>query len=110
MASEGLNGSRRRRWRRGWAGADGGDDDLVSNLEAIEADDLHRMAEQPSLINLVNLIILEAIRSRTSDVHVEPFEKKLTVKYRVDGSLVSSPARPSICSRRSRAASRSWRG
>ena len=75
-------------------GAEGGDDDLVSNLEAIEADDLHRMAEQPSLINLVNLIILEAIRARASDVHVEPFEKKLAVKYRVDGVLVEQEPPP----------------
>ena len=76
------------------SGAEGGDDDLVSNLEAIEADDLHRMAEQPSLINLVNLIILEAIRARASDVHVEPFEKKLAVKYRVDGVLVEQEPPP----------------
>jgi type II secretory ATPase GspE/PulE/Tfp pilus assembly ATPase PilB-like protein len=67
--------------------ADGAGDDLITNLEAIDADDLHRMAEAPSLINLVNLIILEAIRARASDVHVEPFEKKLTVKYRIDGVL-----------------------
>lgn len=70
------------------------DDDLVANLEAIEADDLHRMAEQPSLINLVNLIILEAIRARASDVHVEPFEKSLSVKYRIDGVLVGQDAPP----------------
>lgn len=75
-------------------GGEGGGDDLVSNLEAIEAADLHRMAEQPSLINLVNLVILEAIRSRASDVHVEPFEKRLAVKYRVDGSLVERPSPP----------------
>ncbi len=71
--------------------AGGGDepaDDLVANLEAIDAGDLHRMAEQPTLINLVNLIILEAIRARASDVHVEPFEKRLSVKYRVDGVLI----------------------
>lgn len=79
---------------------DGGDrgensqSDLVANLEAIEADDLHRMAEQPSLINLVNLLILEAIRARASDVHVEPFERALIVKYRVDGVLVEQPAPP----------------
>ncbi len=72
----------------------GGDEELVSNLEAIEADDLHRMAEQPSLINLVNLIILEAIRARASDVHVEPFEKKLAVKYRIDGVLVEQEPPP----------------
>ena len=79
-------------------------DNLVANLEAIDADELHRMAEQPTLINLVNLIILEAVRGRASDVHLEPFEKKLSVKYRVDGVLVeqSSPPKrlqPAITSR-----------
>ena len=40
----------------------------LSILDAIEADDIHRMAEQPTLINLVNLLLLEAIQSRSSDV------------------------------------------
>lgn len=75
-------------------GGGGGEDELSSNLEAIEADDLHRMAEQPSLINLVNLIILEGIRARASDVHIEPFEKKLAVKYRIDGMLVEQEPPP----------------
>ena len=61
--------------------------DLEHNLDAIEADDIHRMAEQPTLINLVNLLLLEAIQQRTSDVHIEPFEDVLKVKYRVDGVL-----------------------
>jgi len=78
--------------RLGGTSQDG--DELVTNLEAIEADDLHRMAEQPSLINLVNLIILEAIRARASDVHIEPFEKVLAVKYRVDGMLVEQQPPP----------------
>jgi type II secretory ATPase GspE/PulE/Tfp pilus assembly ATPase PilB-like protein len=42
----------------------------------------------------VNLILLEAIQSRTSDVHVEPFESELRVKYRIDGVLVSQPQPP----------------
>ena len=76
------------------------DDGLVAtpdsehNLDAIEADDVHRMAEQPTLINLVNLILLEAIQGRASDVHVEPFESELRVKYRIDGVLVSQPQPP----------------
>ncbi|MFA6043990.1 MAG: GspE/PulE family protein [Phycisphaerales bacterium] len=78
--------------RLGGGTADG--DELVANLDAIEADDLHRMAEQPSLINLVNLLVLEAIRARASDVHVEPFERQLTVKYRVDGVLVEQESPP----------------
>ncbi len=67
--------------------ADAESEDIEHNLDAIEADDIHRMAEEPTLINLVNLILLEAIQQRASDVHVEPFENQLTVRYRVDGVL-----------------------
>jgi len=72
--------------------ADG--DDLEHNLDAFETDDIHRMAEEPTLVNLVNLILIEAIQSRTSDVHVEPFETELTVRYRIDGVLHMQPPPP----------------
>jgi len=72
----------------------GSEDDLSSNLQAVDADDVQRMAEQPTLINLVNLIILEAVRSRASDIHIEPFERKLAVKYRVDGVLREQTSPP----------------
>lgn len=75
-------------------GGDGGDDDLLSNLQAVDASDVHRMAEEPSVINLVNLIILEAVKSRASDIHVEPFDRQLVVKYRVDGELRPANAPP----------------
>jgi len=68
--------------------------DLDHNLEAIEADDIHRMAEQPTLINLVNLLLLEAVQGRASDVHIEPFENELKVKYRIDGVLVEQKPPP----------------
>lgn len=76
----------------------GGEDEAAPevehNLDAIEAADLHRMAEQPTLVNLVNLLLLEAIQTRASDVHVEPFESELKVKYRIDGVLVEQPQPP----------------
>jgi type II secretory ATPase GspE/PulE/Tfp pilus assembly ATPase PilB-like protein len=75
----------------------GGDEtaqDMLANLEAIDADELHRMAEQPTLINLVNLVILEGIRSRASDVHIEPFDRRLAVKYRIDGVLAEQTPPP----------------
>jgi type IV pilus assembly protein PilB len=68
--------------------------EVEHNLDAIEAEDVHRMAEQPTLINLVNLTLLEAIQSRTSDVHIEPFETELKVKYRIDGVLIEQPPPP----------------
>jgi len=49
---------------------------------------LHELAREPSLVNLVNLIILEAIEVRASDIHIEPFEHEVKIKYRVDGMLV----------------------
>ncbi|MDA1008845.1 MAG: GspE/PulE family protein [Planctomycetota bacterium] len=76
----------------------GGQEDAAEeaehNLDAIEADDIHRMAEQPTLINLVNLLLLEAIQTRASDVHIEPFESELKVKYRIDGVLIEQPPPP----------------
>jgi type II secretory ATPase GspE/PulE/Tfp pilus assembly ATPase PilB-like protein len=71
-----------------------GGGDVEHNLDAIESDDVHRMAEQPTLINLVNLVILEAIQNRTSDIHIEPFETELKVKYRIDGVLIEQPSPP----------------
>ena len=73
-------------------------DDLVpveQQVENEELDDgdyspakLNELAREPSLVNLVNLVILEAIESRASDIHIEPFEHQVKIKYRVDGMLV----------------------
>jgi len=73
-------------------------DDLVpaeQKVEAGESDNgdyspakLNELAREPSLVNLVNLVILEAIEARASDIHIEPFEHQVKIKYRVDGMLV----------------------
>ncbi|KPK76583.1 MAG: hypothetical protein AMJ79_06175 [Phycisphaerae bacterium SM23_30] len=55
---------------------------------------LHELAREPSLVNLVNLVLLEAIDARASDVHIEPFEHQLKIKYRVDGMLFEKAPSP----------------
>jgi type IV pilus assembly protein PilB len=62
-------------------------EDEVGNGEFSTAK-LHELAREPSLVNLVNLIILEAIESRASDIHIEPFDHEVKIKYRVDGMLI----------------------
>jgi len=54
---------------------------------------LQELAREPSIVNLVNLVILEAIEARASDIHIEPFENAIRLKYRIDGILheVSPP-------------------
>ncbi|MHC4396106.1 MAG: GspE/PulE family protein [Planctomycetota bacterium] len=49
---------------------------------------LSEMAREPSVVNLVNLIVLEAIDALASDVHIEPFAHQVKIKYRIDGVLM----------------------
>ena len=65
----------------------GPDDGEAVDAGAASVVELHELAREPSVVNLVNLIILEAIEARASDIHVEPFEKELKLKYRIDGAL-----------------------
>jgi len=72
--------------------------------EDLEIADLQKMAREALVIKLVNLILHQAIQERASDIHVEPMEKELRVRYRVDGVLheASSPPRhlhPAVISR-----------
>ena len=53
--------------------------------------DLEVMANEPTVINLVNLIISEAIRDRASDIHLVPFEESVQLRYRIDGLLQENP-------------------
>ena len=71
-----------------------GEDDsdrLIETLgEAIGDDDIEQLrdlASEVPVIRMVNLIISRAVESRASDIHIEPFEKELQLRYRVDGVL-----------------------
>ncbi|HVP12990.1 MAG TPA: type II secretion system ATPase GspE [Phycisphaerae bacterium] len=60
------------------------------------AGDLAEMAQDASVVKLVNEILLEAINERASDVHIEPFENDLKIRYRVDGMLRNTNVPPQI--------------
>src|SRR5256712_455049 len=65
---------------------------LIETLGGFGVDDeniepLRDLASEAPVIRLVNLIISRAIESRASDIHIEPFEKELRLRYRVDGVL-----------------------
>ncbi len=71
----------------------GADEDDVTVIETNEDDiDLNAAsaAQDASIIKFVNQILAEALESRATDVHVEPFEHQLRVRYRVDGVLVEA--------------------
>lgn len=59
-----------------------------------DPDNLKDMASEAPVIKLVNLIVSRAIEEKASDVHIEPFEGNLLVRYRVDGILHSEESPP----------------
>jgi type II secretory ATPase GspE/PulE/Tfp pilus assembly ATPase PilB-like protein len=56
--------------------------------------DIEVMANEPTVINLVNLIISTALRERASDIHLVPFQSALQLRYRIDGLLQEKPPPP----------------
>ncbi len=62
--------------------------DIGSLVEAIpQTEDLLDQRQDAPIIRLINAIIAQAIRERASDIHVEPYEKRLLVRFRIDGVL-----------------------
>ncbi|AXA36412.1 MAG: type II secretion system protein GspE [Candidatus Sumerlaea sp.] len=59
-------------------------------------EDIDEMAEDASIVRFVNQIIAEAIADRATDIHVEPFEQELRIRYRIDGMLYEAAIPPSI--------------
>ena len=71
-------------------------EDLASLVEGIpQTADLLDAEDDAPIIRLINGLIYEAVKRRASDIHVEPYEDKLTIRYRIDGVLqdILSPSR-----------------
>jgi type IV pilus assembly protein PilB len=63
-------------------------------IEEVNLDQLAASSEEAPVIKLANLILVQAIKDRASDVHIEPFEKSLRLRYRIDGVLVDATPPP----------------
>ena len=62
--------------------------------EEVSLDEMLESAEGAPVIRMVNMILVEALRMGASDIHIEPMEKRLRLRYRVDGQLVERPSPP----------------
>jgi type II secretion system protein E len=63
-------------------------------FEEIEEKDILGMASEAPIIKLVNNIFFQAVKRSASDIHIEPFEKEIKVRYRIDGVLYNSMTLP----------------
>jgi type IV pilus assembly protein PilB len=63
------------------------DVEVINELEEISVEALAKQGEEAPVIKLVNVILMSAIQKGASDIHIEPYEKELRVRYRIDGIL-----------------------
>src|SRR5439155_1233994 len=61
--------------------------EVLRDEDEIDLKELERATEEAPVVRLVNALLTDAIRKRASDIHVEPYEKMLRVRFRIDGVL-----------------------
>src|SRR6266550_102238 len=62
--------------------------------EEIDLDRLAADSEDAPVIKIVNLILVQALKEKASDIHIEPFQNSLKLRYRIDGELVPAESPP----------------
>ena len=61
--------------------------EMVKDDQAINIGDALKDSEKPPIVKIVDLIVAEAVKKRASDIHIEPTENDLKIRYRIDGQL-----------------------
>ena len=61
--------------------------EVLEDNEEIDLSSLARMSEDAPVVRLVNVLLVDALRRGASDIHVEPYEKELRIRFRIDGIL-----------------------
>ena len=75
------------------AAADSVEEVKVAKQE-IDLDQMAVDSEDAPVVKIVNLILVQAIKEKASDIHIEPFEKEIKLRYRVDGALIEASSPP----------------
>jgi type IV pilus assembly protein PilB len=76
------------------ASLDTDDVEVLEELQEISADALAKSGAEAPIVRLVNVVLMSAIQQGASDIHIEPYEKELRVRYRVDGILYNIMSPP----------------
>lgn len=67
------------------------EEEIQSEEEGLSLDKLIEQAEEAPVVKLVDLILGQAIEERASDIHIEPFKERISLRYRIDGRLYEIP-------------------
>ena len=71
-----------------------GVEEVKASTDNLDLDQLRGQGEEGPVVKVVNLILVQALKEKASDIHIEPFEKSLKLRYRVDGNLIEASSPP----------------
>jgi type IV pilus assembly protein PilB len=71
-----------------------GVEEVKATTENLDLDQLRGQGEEGPVVKVVNLILVQALKEKASDIHIEPFEKSIKLRYRVDGNLIEASSPP----------------
>ena len=74
--------------------AEGSLEAVQENRDHLDLDKLRDQGEDGPAVKIVNMILVQALKEKASDIHIEPFEKVLKLRYRVDGNLIEASSPP----------------
>lgn len=69
-------------------------EEIKERTDNLDLDKLRDQGDEGPVIKVVNMILVQAIKEKASDIHIEPFEKTIKLRYRVDGALVEASSPP----------------
>jgi type IV pilus assembly protein PilB len=69
-------------------------EEVKEKREEIDLDKLAVESEDAPVVKIVNLILVQALKEKASDIHIEPFDRILKLRYRVDGNLIEASSPP----------------
>ncbi len=69
-------------------------EEVKQQKQEIDLDQMAADSEDAPVVKIVNLILVQAIKEKASDIHIEPFEKEIKLRYRVDGALIEATSPP----------------
>jgi type IV pilus assembly protein PilB len=69
-------------------------EEVAHSKEDIDLDRLALSSDDAPVVKIVNLILVQALKEKASDIHIEPFDKQLKLRYRIDGNLMEATSPP----------------
>ena len=69
-------------------------EEIRETREDVDLDQIRNQGDEGPVVKIVNMILVQALKEKASDIHIEPFEKGIKLRYRIDGNLIEASSPP----------------